>query len=297
MSTGSLCISIDVELAWGIWDKPSAAYHARCAAREQTIIDRLVDLFDRHAVAATWAIVGRLLERDASAAALTPYGDRIWYAPQLIDRVRAARTPQDIGSHSYAHTYFGEAPREQLRTDLAAARRVHDAHGLPFTSFVFPRNQVDHIDLLREAGVKVFRSVDHGWHITVRERLGRAAGRVANLIDKLVPVPPATVRPVEHAGVVELPSSMLLLGRNGLRRAVHPAAIIAKARAGLHAARRNGGVFHLWFHPSNFYYDTDRQLDTLGEIVRAAAEMRERGAIDIRPMASFAAAPAAAWAQ
>ncbi|HEY4240955.1 MAG TPA: polysaccharide deacetylase family protein [Kofleriaceae bacterium] len=287
---GSLCISIDLELAWGIWDKPSRAYHDRCAAHELTIVRRLVEIFDQHEASVTWAIVGRLLERDAGAAKLTPHGDRIWFAPDAIDLVRAARTAQDIGSHSYAHLYFGEATREQLAADLAAARRVHDAHGLPFTSFVFPRNQVAHLDLLREAGVRVFRSVDRGWHIAVRERLGKIPGRAANLADKVLPVPPATVAPIVHdGGLVELPSSMLLLAREGLRRAVHPAAVVAKAKLGLSRAARTGESFHLWFHPSNFYYETERQLDVLAQIVRQAADLRDRGRLDIRPMASFAA--------
>jgi peptidoglycan/xylan/chitin deacetylase (PgdA/CDA1 family) len=291
MVRGSLCISIDVELAWGIWDKPSAAYHARCAEREAAIVDALVALFERHRISATWAIVGRLLELDDAAAATTSHGARIWYAPELVERVRGARTPQDIGSHSYAHVYFGATSREALRADLAAARRVHDRHRLPFVSFVFPRNQVAHIDLLREAGVRVFRSVDHGWHAAVRQRLGAGAGRFANLADKMLPIPPAVVHPIIHhvdgEDVVELPSSMLLMARNGLRRAVHPASVVAKARLGLAAARRTGGAFHLWFHPSNFYYDMERQLASLGDIVEAAARMREAGQIEIRPMSSF----------
>jgi peptidoglycan/xylan/chitin deacetylase (PgdA/CDA1 family) len=329
---GALCISIDVELAWGIWDKPSAAYHDRCARYEAMIVRRLVELFETYEVGATWAIVGRLLERDDGAAATTAHGDRIWYAPAVIEAIQRARVPQDIGSHSYGHVYFGEAPLDALRRDLAAARRVHDAHGLPFTSFVFPRNQVAHLDLLREAGVGVFRSTDRGWHMAVRDRLGSRAGRVANLADKLLPIPPSAVHPVEHradvdpqaaqdagqrgaqdagqrgaqdAGqrgaqgpgqgnqrveppvLVELPSSMLLMARNGLRRAIHPASIIAKARLGLQAAHRAGGTFHLWFHPSNFYYEPERQLATLASIVAAAAAMRDRGELEIRAMSSY----------
>jgi hypothetical protein len=78
------------------------------------------------------------------------------------------------------------------------------------------------------------------------------------------------------------------MARNGLRRAIHPAAVVAKARLGLAAARRTGGAFHLWFHPSNFYYEPERQLETLAGIVEAAARMRDHGEIDIRPMSSFA---------
>ncbi len=291
---GALCISIDVELAWGIWDRPSAAYHDRCARHELDIVRRLVALFETYGVSATWAIVGRLLERDDGAARTTAHGDRIWYAPAVIELIRRARVTQDIGSHSYGHVYFGETPRDALRRDLAAARRVHDAHGLPFTSFVFPRNQVAHLDLLREVGVGVFRSTDRGWHMAVRDRLGAAAGRVANLADKLLPIPPSAVQPIDQGsgtpGLVELPSSMLLMARNGLRRAIHPASIIAKAGLGLRAARRANGIFHLWFHPSNFYYEPDRQLATLEAIVSAAAAQRDRGELEIRSMSSYARA-------
>src|SRR4051812_42189795 len=55
MAMGSLCISIDVELAWGIWDKPSPDYHARCARGELTVVERLLALFDARDIAATWA--------------------------------------------------------------------------------------------------------------------------------------------------------------------------------------------------------------------------------------------------
>jgi hypothetical protein len=283
-------VSIDVELAWGIWDKPQAAYFRACAEKERAIVDALCAIFDRHEVAATWAVVGRLLDRAARPPVDTEHGDRIWYAPDVVDRIRASEVEHDLGSHSYAHLYFGEASREALAEDVARVREVHDRHGLDTTSWVFPRNQVAHLDLLEQAGVRVFRSLDLGWHIAVRERLGKVPGRAANLADKLLPVPPATVAPSRRGALVDLPSSMLLLSRDGLRALVHPAAAVAKAKLGLARAARNGETFHLWFHPSNFYVDTERQLDVLERIVAAAADARDRGRLDVRTMKSFAEA-------
>lgn len=280
---GAFCISIDLEGAWGVWDKPSARYHQRCAALERHIVDGLLALFGRHDVRATWAIVGRLLERDPARAPA-----EIWYAPPLIEAIQRAAPHHDIGSHSYAHPYFGETAREALRADLAAARRVHDAAGLPFTSFVFPRNQVAHVDLLRDAGVKVFRSVDQGWHTRIRARQ-RLLGRAANLIDKAVPIAPDVVEPCVRAnGLVELPSSMLLLGRAGVRRAVPARLLALKATRGLDAAARTGKLFHLWFHPSNFYDQCDAQLALLGDVLAHAAALRRRGVLEVRTMADYA---------
>jgi len=124
----------------------------------------------------------------------------------------------------------------------------------------------------------------------VRDRLGTTAGRLANLVDKALPIPPTVVTPIDHGGLIELPSSMLLFARNGVRRVIHPSAVVAKAAAGLERARLRGEIFHLWFHPSNFYYDTDLQLATLGRILRRACEIRDRGELDIQPMEAFARA-------
>ncbi len=288
---GAFCLSIDVELGWGFWDIPSARYFRECAEKERHIVDRMLEILGRYGASATWAIVGRLVERAPRPPVETPHGDLIWYAPDIVDRIRSASPCQDVGSHGFAHIYFGKSSRAQAEEDLAAARSAGARRGLDLASFVFPRNQVAHLDLLAAAGVKVFRSVDVGWHTVVGQRGGALPGRAANLADKILPLPPATVRPRRHAnGLVELPSSMLLLGRDGLRRLAPPRTAVLKAELGLARARRRGEVFHLWCHPSNFYFDTKRQLGVLERIVMAACRERDRGLLEVRTMRSFASA-------
>jgi peptidoglycan/xylan/chitin deacetylase (PgdA/CDA1 family) len=289
MNGGALCISIDLELAWGIWEKPSAEYHRLCAEKERFVNHALLELFAAREIPATYAIVGRLLARPERFPTATEFGDRIWYAPDLVEAIRSASPAHDIGSHGFAHRYFPGTRREQLREDLQAARHVHETYGLPFTSFVFPRNEVAHLDLLAEAGLEVFRALEAGWHMSVRRRIGRLPGRAANLADKLLPIAPSVVEPtLQPSGLVALPGSMLFVGRNGLRRLVHPELIERKARLGLRRAAREGRIFHLWFHPANFYYDTDVQLGMLEKILDEACAMRDRAELEIRTMASYA---------
>ncbi len=286
--SGAFCVSIDLELAWGIWDRPDDEYFAKCAALETRVVMALLQLFARHEIAATWAIVGRLLESDEATNRQTPHGDKIWYAPHLIDAIRTAAPPHDIGSHGHAHRYFSELSPVEARAELAAAKRTHERAGLPFSSFVFPRNQVAHVDALAEAGIEVFRSIDRGWFMTVKERAGRWPGRLANLIDKALPVPPVPIEPIRHGRVVELPSSMLLLGRAGIRRAIPSGLLARKARLGLDAAVRGGRAFHLWFHPSNFYDETDRQLAALDDILGHASRLRRSSSLAVRTMRDYA---------
>lgn len=285
---GTFCVSIDLELAWGIWDRPSRAYFEHCAEKERRIVRELLAAFARHQVAATWAVVGRLLEKGQTPTPELGKGDSIWYAPDLVEAISHASPPQEICSHSYAHVYFDSLDSGAAREDLQAARELHVRHGLGFQSFVFPRNGVGHLDFLRDAGVKVFRSRDQGWHQIARDSLGQRVGAAANLLDKALPLAPACVRPRLRDGMVELPTSMLLLARNGLRGIIPPAAVSSKAQNGLERACTTGNLFHLWFHPSNFYYDSERQLAVLERVLERAAQLREQGRLDIVPMRHFA---------
>jgi hypothetical protein len=49
-------------------------------------------------------------------------------------------------------------------------------------------------------------------------------------------------------------------------------------------AVRQGGTFHLWFHPSNFTTDMEVQLALLERILRHADGLRARGLLEIRTM-------------
>lgn len=286
MNHGAFCISIDLERGWGIWDQPDADYFEHCIRLETEIVSRLLEMFAQYKISATWAIVGRLLERsddpDRQDASL-------WFGSQDIEKIRSAIPTQDIGTHSFSHIYCGEATDLDFAADLNEARRVHDANGLPFCSMVFPRNKIGNLALLKSVGIKVFRGVDRGFHMAIRKRFGHWPGRIANLLDKFIPLPASVVHPVEHPdGLVELPGSMLLLSRQGIRGWVPPKVMLLKAQWALGLAQRRSGVFHLWFHPSNFYYDTERQFAIFRKILARAAHLRDYHGLQISPMSSFA---------
>lgn len=287
LQRGAFCISIDLELAWGVWDKPDPDTLRLVRSKERDIVQRLLEAFDRYQVPATWAVVSQLLEPDRDRT-IARGDDTQWYAPEVIEAIRAARQGHEIGSHSFRHPDFSALDPEAARRELSEARRVHDAHGLEFRSFVYPRNVVAHSDALREQGIGVFRSVDAG----VLEMAGRvhpAARKVLNLGTKLLPLTPPVVWPRRHqSGLVELQSSLLLMARNGPRKLIRPALLRSSARRALESAQAQKGLFHLWFHPSNFYYDTDTQFEIFESILAFAARLRDTGALDLRTMGSFA---------
>lgn len=290
---GTLTISIDLEILWGIWDLALTPHDLEQAALDRAVCTRLLTLFRRWDSRATWATVARLL--DDSEGFEGRVGDPAhWFAPDIVEQIAADKIDHEIGSHSYAHIYFRASSRDAVLEDMQKARRVHEAHGLAFDSFVFPRNQVAHLDVLKEVGIKVFRTTDAGL-LDWTERRAPRLRPVVNLAEKALGLPSAVVKPRRRAdGLVEFPSSTLLLARNGLRRAIHPRIFERKLIGALHRAVAKGAVFHLWFHPSNFYAETDVQMGILERCLEEAARLRDEGRLEIRTMGDFASAPAPA---
>ncbi len=284
MPTGKLTISIDLELAWGWWDILTPEILRNAETAERPICDALLELFDRHRIPATWAVVAAVL--DEASARARPGNMRSWHAPDIIERIVKAKAAHEIGSHGGRHVYYDAIPASQAQDDLDFARDVHRANALPFESFVFPRNAIGHLDILSRAGVRTFRGPDTGWV--------RAAGnappilrKIVTFSDKLLPIPPAPARAQRHGTLIDIPGSMLLPGRDGARRFILPQVTRAKLRMGLKRARRTGETFHFWFHPCNFYYRREEQLATLAWFLEHAAEEASRGRIEIRTMRAY----------
>jgi hypothetical protein len=282
---GKLTISIDLELAWGFWDILTPDILRLSQSAERPICDKLLELFDRHHIPATWAVVAAVLDR--ASAQSRPGDEASWYAPEIIERIRAAKVSHEIGSHGGRHVYYDRMSAVEAAEDLEFVKQIHRDNGLALASFVFPRNAIGHLDLLARAGLRTFRGADTGW-VRLAPKLGARAGKVVTFADKILPIPPAPARAHRSGGLIDVPGSMLLPGRDGARRVSMPAVSRAKLAMGLAWARRSGETFHFWFHPCNFYYRADELFATLDWFLAGAAEEASRGRIEICTMGSYA---------
>jgi len=289
-TAAALCISIDLEMAWGRWEKIDARYIRFAEQADRPIVRRLLQLAERYNIPMSWAVVGRVFD-DAPGFKNLPGPKEAWFAPELVEAIQGSCVPHDIASHSYAHVYYDELSDSEASLDLGRDVELRKRWGIPMRSWVFPRNQIGHVEKLVQAGVAVYRTLDAGWLELVRDHVPRLYP-AGNLLDKVLPITPplveAQVRSVGACRVVALPSSTILLARNGLRRLALPAVSKLRWIRALEDATRQGKVFHPWFHPSAFYWDAETQFSVLEAVLRAAAEKRDAGALRIATMADFA---------
>lgn len=284
MAHGILTISIDLELAWGNWDNLSNYHVLNVKAFERKVTSRLLEIFDRYEVAVTWAFVAALL--DENSASKMPGDKDLWYAPDIFEKICASKVSHDLGSHGGRHRYFVDMTKQQAIEDLEFASYIHAKNGNKISSFVYPRNKVAHTDLLIDQGIKVYRGEDSSWHDSIRNRQVHL-GRVANLVDKMLPIAPRTVLPIADKGLCNLPGSMLFLGRKGLRRFAPPQVMHTKLEKGLRSAILEESIFHLWFHPSNFWHEPEQQFKIFERFIAHASDLVGRGKLQITPMRGF----------
>ncbi len=314
---GTMVLSIDVELSWGRFDVLPMAILDAEAQEERTLITRLLALLDRYDIPATWAMVGHLMiercARDPNGQAHPEVQPRPafswlpydwyhfdpctsaekapgWYAPDILRSVRAARTRHEIGSHSFAHIYYGDPAccPEAAEADLKAAIETAARNGITLKSFVFPRNRVGHLEALRKAGILAFRGM-HPFEEQKHSPFMKLVLKPISAMGQLLGLPPTPVRAEEVLpGLWDLPGNHYFRARTGLRRILPPGTEALKGTRGINQAVRSGGLYHVWFHPYNLRQNPHEMFSNLEGLFAYAAQMREEGLLKILTMGDYA---------
>jgi hypothetical protein len=286
-----IVLSIDFELRWGVQERLGYSVDTYRRNLEGVVdaVPAMLEVLRGWQAKATWAIVGAIacegweeLEARAPAAPryttlpnldravlrrLDPTG-RLHFAPALVASVRG--TPgQELGSHTFGHVFLREAgfTEQDAEADAAAMSALFRARwGAAPSSFVFPRNQVAHLPVLRRAGIKAFRTNPSAWYWDATASHQQTRGsRALRLLDAFAPLGRRTYRVgsegaqrSSHFVRFNLPG---LAWRAHLRRIAHDA-----ARA------ETGEIVHLWWHPHNLGAEPRKGAQRLAELLDTVSD-------------------------
>ncbi len=196
---------------------------------EQRNLPLLLNLFEDFEIPITFAFRGQLLDIDMSL-------------PKLV---MGSSIGHEIGSHGYYHTAFTnlsrEAADEELKITSMAMKRV----GVAPKSFVFPRNRVAHLDLLKKHGYVCYR------------------GEGGLIRDD-------TYIRADHDSIYDVHPS-LWIGW------IHDPFIVKKT---VNICARRRLPFHVWFHPRDIgsaKREAERRIRTMLSPLLRYAKGKERG--------------------
>ena len=315
LDRGVFTISIDFELIWGTLDLfGPERFRAACERERNVVVERLLDLLVEYDVSATWCVLGHLMldgcsieggrkhpeiTRPAHAWVRSDWFEYdpcenednapMFYGRSLVEKIRACPVPQEIGCHSFSHVIFGDpgCSRETAESELLACVRAARELGIEMRSFAFPRNEVGHVDLLREYGFACYRGAEPHWYEKVE--LPLTVKRLAHLWNVITAAKPPVVLPrLTEDGLWNIPGSMIYFPMHGLRRFIPLSRRVKAAVKGLEAASKEKRIFHLWFHPTNLADSTDGMFEGLRQILKHAESLRATDRLTIRPMGAVA---------
>lgn len=249
MKKGIFCISIDHELLWGRKDLNYEWFIPK-VKKEREIITKLLKLFKKYRIPATWAIVGKVFEK----------GDQLWYGADTIKEIKKQKD-QEIGSHSYSHQVFTDISRKEAGQEISKNKSK---------SFVFPRNKVKYLKLLKSHGFKSYRGVDkRPWEL-------------------FYPGIPPVYETIIKNQLVNIPGSFYFVSGRGLRKYIPQGLRYFKSKLGIDNAVKQRKIFHLWFHPIDFVDDSQKLFSDFEKVLKYADSKRKLGVLDIKTMEDIA---------
>ncbi len=293
----TVVISLDLELAWGTFDLYFNDHLLMMSRWTHDVgVPWLLRNLTRNGLSASWAVVGAMMGRSLSDISALPEvsyrhfskpwfsyvptegGEAShpeWFGASLVEMIRRAKPEQEIGFHSFSHAPFGlpGMTRERAVAEYRYCVQTAQKLGIPTTCFVFPRNLVAYLRELREAGFTCFRDADE-----LPVRFASATLRsVWMVLADLLGTTPGMVEPSLRDGIVSVPGSLMIRCAAGWRKYIPDAMRWRRLRRGLDCVRRNGGVFHVWFHPENLYPEWPRLQNVVGRFLEGLGTLVRNG--------------------
>jgi peptidoglycan/xylan/chitin deacetylase (PgdA/CDA1 family) len=304
---GAFVLSFDFELHWGVRDHVAAnGSYRQNLLGARAAIPRLLELFKRYNIAATWATVGFLFAASRKElqqfrplirprydnAALNPYRESIGngekddpfhYAASLVHQI--CQTPaQEMATHTFSHYYCLEPGqnRAAFRADLKSAVAIAAEHNVTLHSMVYPRNQVNpaYAAALLEAGITCYRGPESGWMYRPAPKAQNiAAKRAARLADSYFGASGNQI--VKWSEILEADGLCNVRGSRFLRPVNSRLGAFEKLRlkriiSEMNAAAENHGIYHLWLHPHNLGANIEANFEFVEQILKAFAACRSR---------------------
>jgi len=293
---GAFVISLDFELHWGSVEKWDLDKKKVYFDNTRKSIPLVLDLLTRYDVHATWATVGFLFAKNKKQLLslcpkevpvykkeyISTYNlinnnkignneeeDPYHYASSLISKI--VDTPnQEIATHTFSHYYCNEDGQNetQFNADLKAAQNIAKTNfGIQLKSLVFPRNQfnADYLNIAKQNGITVVRSNPNVWFWKNQSNISS----LLRAIDTIMPISSTLTinrNKLKNNRILVLPSSRFFRPYSKKEKLIQKIKL-NRILSEMTFAAKNNKIYHLWWHPHNFGYNTLLNLNQLEKIL------------------------------
>ncbi|MGL5077392.1 MAG: polysaccharide deacetylase family protein [Waterburya sp.] len=318
LNQGTLTISLDFELYWGMRDVVSVEDYQQHLKGVRQAVPAILELFEQYNIHATWATVGflyyanqRQLQENLPQqlpsyhlSELSPYkyikdsgselSKELHFCPELIELIKQY-PGQEIGTHTFSHYYCLETGQSQqeFQADLEAAIKTAQKANIATKSLVFPRNQYnqDYLAIIEHCGIACYRGNEtHRIYNSEAGDGNSATKRLLRLLDTYVNISGQNCyswSELKSSYPVNIPSSRFLRPYSAKLRYLDGLRL-RRTTSGLQYAANHNQVYHLWWHPHNFGVNLTENLNFLTKILHSYQQLNAQNQMQSLNMAEVA---------
>lgn len=303
MNNGILVISLDLEMMWGCHDWCTVKdYGLTNIQNVRLVITRMIDLFKKYDVHATFASVGLLMCSNEYEALkyrpeivphyvnkkLSPYKSgliedissqnrELFYGSDIIDKLKRTNGIE-IGTHTFSHYYCWEQGQtiEDFDADLTQSVKIAESKGINLRSIIFPKNNVDtrYLPVVSKHNITCYRGNPKRFFSNPESRIADIVQRISRLLDNYLPLTNNCYSPSELNRLedpMNIPASRFF-------RPYYPklkyfeSLKIKRITNEIKNAAKKGLIYHLWWHPHNFGANVDYNLSELEQVLSCFKE-------------------------
>ena len=317
INKGTLIISLDFEMMWGALDLWTPEDYGQTNVQHvEEVIQRLITLFKKYEIHATFASVGLLMLRGKEEekkyrpsmppsylnAKLSPYNDNyidnigqesLYFAPYIIHFLKEQKNVE-VASHTFSHYYCWEKGQtaEQFEEDMRLTSKVAKEKGVQLDSIVFPRNQVSnaYLEICAKYGFKVYRGISPRFSSLPKNNIHAFLQRIGRLIDTYnIWGTPSTIKhqSINTEPIINVPSSRFLRPYDRRLKLLDRLRLKRIQREMSYAAK-HGEMYHLWWHPHNFGANMNENFDFLEKILETYKTLQMQYGMESMTMKEYA---------
>lgn len=205
-------------------------------------ISKLLRILDQYNIPLTWGIVANLLDDDWKSPHKTP----LLYAPDIAYQILESDVEHEIASHSLSHKDFYLCSNEEASIEIKKSKDILKKKlGITPKVFIFPKNHVRYIEMLKSEGFIAYRQptpISH--HLNLLRRVPPLYHGI--YVIKRKTYEPLTIsQPVYTSGLWGIPASILF----EKSRWFSSRSLLIRVRRGLkRLVNYHGGILHLTLH-------------------------------------------------
>ncbi|WP_102692124.1 polysaccharide deacetylase family protein [Rummeliibacillus pycnus] len=306
INKGGLIISLDFELKWGVHDVYSKGEYDNNLIGSRKVIPRMLELFEKYGIHATWATVGLLYANNKQEMEkfspevkpsyknqkLSPYPilrkigeneleEPLFFGSSLVKLIGNTEN-QELATHTFSHYYCLEPGQKEVefQADMQSALCIADKKGYQIQSIVFPRNQVNktYLQICKEKGIKLYRGNENHWIYEPSYSNQSQFKRWIKLVDTFLNLTGQhfyKLTDIKKDPIYNIPASAFLRSIN------YKLPLLKKLRykritESMTLAAKNQSLYHLWWHPHNMGKDIDESFAELENILQHYVMLKDK---------------------